>query len=126
MARAVRPGRDRSRGELLADLAGAGAALELGIGTGRIAIPLSQRGVPVHGIDLSPQMVYQLQAKPGCDEIGGRVETYSKPHRYLWPSELDLMARLAGMSLRERWGDWTHAPFTSDSTSHVSVWEKPA
>jgi SAM-dependent methyltransferase len=210
----------------LADLAGAGAALELGIGTGRIAIPLSQRGVPMHGIDLSPHMISQFQAKPGSDEIGvsigdfsttrvdgsfqlaylvrntitnltsqedqvacfrnvathlepggcfvienyipqlqrlparrdrpclhrdpthlgfeeydvaaqiavshhywmvdGRVETYSTPHRYLWPSELDLMARLAGMSLRERWGDWTRAPFTSDSRSHVSVWEKTA
>jgi SAM-dependent methyltransferase len=210
----------------LADLAGAGAALELGIGTGRIAIPLSQRGVPVHGIDLSPHMISQLHAKPGSDEIGvtigdfsttrvdgsfqlaylvrntitnltsqedqvacfrnvathlepggcfvienyipqlqrlppgetvhaftvtpthlgfeeydvaaqiavshhywmvdGRVETYSTPHRYLWPSELDLMARLAGMSLRERWGDWTRAPFTSESRSHVSVWEKTA
>jgi SAM-dependent methyltransferase len=210
----------------LADLAGAGAALELGIGTGRIAIPLSQRGVPVHGIDLSPHMISQLQGKPGSDEIGvtigdfsttrvdgsfqlaylvrntitnltsqedqvacfrnvathlepggcfvienyipqlqrlppgetvhaftvtpthlgfeeydvaaqiavshhywmvdGRVETNSTPHRYLWPSELDLMARLTGMSLRERWGDWTRAPFTSDSRSHVSVWEKTA
>jgi SAM-dependent methyltransferase len=210
----------------LAGLAGTGAALELGVGTGRLAIPLSRRGVRVHGIDLSPHMISQLQAKPGSDEIGvtigdfsttrvdgsfqlaylvrntitnltsqedqvacfrnvathlepggcfvienyipqlqrlppgetvhaftvtpthlgfeeydvaaqiavshhywmvdGRVETYSTPHRYLWPSELDLMARLAGMSLRERWDDWSRAPFTSDSTTHVSVWEKPA
>jgi SAM-dependent methyltransferase len=209
----------------LAELAGAGAALELGIGTGRIAIPLSQRGVRVHGIDLSPDMVAQLQAKPGSDGIGvtigdlattnvggtftlaylvrntitnlttqdeqvacfrnvaaqlepggcfvievyipelqrlppgdtihafnvtpthlgfeeydvatqiavshhywvvdSRLETRSTPHRYVWPCELDLMARLAGMSLRERWGDWTRAPFTSNSRSHVSVWEKP-
>jgi hypothetical protein len=48
------------------------------------------------------------------------------PSRYVWPSELDLMARLAGMSLRERVGDWTRGAFTSDSTMHVSVWEKPA
>ena len=210
----------------LAELAGTGAALELGIGTGRIAIPLSQRGVRVHGIDLSPDMVAQLRAKPGTDGIGvtvgdfattrvdgrfklaylvrntimnlttqdgqvacfqnvaahlepggcfvievgvpglqrlppgetvrafavtpthlgfeeydvatqiafshhywvvdGQLETLSAPFRYVWPSELDLMARLAGMTLRERWSDWARAPFTSDSGSHLSVWEKPA
>jgi SAM-dependent methyltransferase len=210
----------------LADLAGTGAALELGIGTGRLAIPLSQRGVRVHGIDLSPDMVAQLQAKPGTDDIGvtigdfattsvggtfklaylvrntitnlttqddqvacfrnvaahlepggcfvievyipqlqrlppgetihaftvtlthlgieeydvatqiavshhywvvdGQLETFSAPFRYVWPSELDLMARLAGMTLRERWSGWTRAPFTSDSRTHVSVWEKTA
>jgi hypothetical protein len=48
------------------------------------------------------------------------------PFRYVWPSELDLMARLAGMTLRERWSGWNREPFTSASTSHVSVWEKPA
>ena len=210
----------------LAELAGTGAALELGIGTGRIAIPLRQRGVRVHGIELSPQMVAQLRAKPGTDDIGvtfgdfattrvagtfrvaylvrntimnlttqdaqvacfrnvaaqlepggcfvievmvpelqrlppgetvraftvtpthlgvdevdvasqgsvshhywvvdGRLETLSAPFRYVWPSELDLMARLAGMRLRERWSDWTRAPFGSGSRQHVSVWEKPA
>jgi trans-aconitate methyltransferase len=210
----------------LADLAGTGAALELGIGTGRIALPLSQRGVRVHGIDLSPAMVTQLQTKPGSDEIGvtigdfattsvggafrlaylvfntimnlttqdeqvacfrnvasqlepggcfvievmvpelqrlppgetvraftvtpthlgfdeydvaaqavvshhywvvdGHLETFSAPFRYVWPSELDLMARLAGLTLRERWSDWHRAPFTSDSRQHISVWEKPA
>ena len=211
----------------LADLAGDGAALELGIGTGRIALPLSQRGVRVHGIELSPAMVAQLRAKPGADDIGvtigdfattrvdgtfrlaylvlqhdhepdhagrtgrvlpqrrrasgtrrvlrdrglhpraptaparrdrprvhrdarrssaststtsrrrssfshhywvvdGKLETFSAPYRYVWPSELDLMARLAGMTLRERWSDWNRAPFTSDSTKHISVWEKPA
>jgi Methyltransferase domain len=210
----------------LAELAGTGAALELGIGTGRIAIPLSRRGVRVHGIDLSSDMVAELRAKPGTDGIGvtigdfattrvggtfklayllrntimnlttqdgqvacfqnvaahleprgcfvvevavpglqrlppgetvrpftvtpthlgfeeydaaaqiafshhywvvdGRLETLSAPFRYVWPSELDLMARLAGMALRERWSDWSRAPFTSDSRTHVSVWEKPA
>jgi hypothetical protein len=44
----------------------------------------------------------------------------------VWPSELDLMARLAGMTLRERWSDWNREPFTSDSRSHISVWQKPA
>jgi SAM-dependent methyltransferase len=210
----------------LADLVGTGAALELGIGTGRIAIPLSRRGVRVHGIDLSPDMVAELRTKPGTDDIGvtvgdfattrvdgrfglaylvrntimnlttqhdqvacfanvaaqlepggcfvievvvpqlqrlppgetihaftvtpthlgfeeydvatqiafshhywvvdGQLETLSSPFRYVWPSELDLMARLAGMTLRERWSDWDRAPFTSDSRQHVSVWEKPA
>jgi len=210
----------------LAELAGTGAALELGIGTGRLAIPLSHRGVRVHGIDLSPDMVAQLQAKPGTDAIGvtigdvattrvggsfklaylvrntimnlttqdaqlacfqnvatqlepggcfvievvvpelqrlppgetvraftvtpthlgfdeydvtsqnlishhywmadGQLETFSAPFRYVWPSELDLMARLAGMTLRERWSDWTRKPFMSASRQHVSVWEKTA
>ena len=47
------------------------------------------------------------------------------PCRYVWPAELDLMAQLAGMTLRERWSDWTRKPFTADSITHVSVWEKP-
>jgi SAM-dependent methyltransferase len=211
--------------DLLADLAGHGAALELGIGTGRIALPLAQRGVRVHGIDLSGAMVARLRAKPGAEQIGvtigdfaattvegrfsvaylvfntimnlttqdgqiacfqnvaahlqpggcfvievmvpelqrlppgetvraftltpahlgfdeyevasqglvshhywvvdGRIESRSTPFRFVWPSELDLMARLAGMTLRERWSDWTRSPFTSDSRQHVSVWEKP-
>jgi SAM-dependent methyltransferase len=208
----------------LADLAGTGAALELGIGTGRIALPLSRHGVHVHGIDLSPAMVAQLRAKPGAEDVtvtigdfattrvdgtfalaylvfntimnlttqheqvqcfqnvaahlepggcfvievgvpdlqrlprgetvrpfhvsptrlgfdeydlaaqglishhywltDGQVETFSMPFRYVWPSELDLMARLAGMSLLQRWNDWDRAPFTSRSTKHISVWEK--
>jgi len=54
----------------------------------------------------------------------GHLEVLSAPFRYVWPSELDLMARLAGMTLRERWSGWKHEPFTSDSTTHISVWEK--
>jgi len=54
----------------------------------------------------------------------GQVETFSVPFRYVWPSELDLMARLAGMTLRERWSDWRRAPFTGESRSHISVWQK--
>ncbi len=211
--------------DLLVELAGSGRALELGIGTGRIALPLARRGVPVHGIELSSAMVARLRAKPGGGDIGvtigdfatttvdgafsvaylvfntienlttqaaqvacfrkvaaqlepggcfvvevgvpglqrlppgetihafhvsetrwgfdeydvatqglishhfelldGRVERSSIPFRYAWPSELDLMARLAGMRLRERWGGWNREPFTSDSRKHVSVWEKP-
>jgi SAM-dependent methyltransferase len=204
--------------DFLADLARGGAALELGIGTGRIALPLAARGIRVEGIDLSPDMVAQLRAKPGgadipvtigdfastrvgdgfslayivfntinnlttqeaqiaCFEnvaaqlapggcfvievgvpsaerlrvfnlsethvgvdeydpatqrlvshhfnlVDGRWERLSVPFRSVSPSELDLMARLAGMRLRERWSDWKREPFTSASTKHVSVWEK--
>ena len=53
------------------------------------------------------------------------MERLSVPFRYVWPSELDLMAELAGMRLRERWAGWKGQPFTSESRQHVSVWEKP-
>jgi SAM-dependent methyltransferase len=211
--------------DLLAELAGNGRALELGIGTGRIALPLARRGVRVHGIDLSKAMVARLRAKPGGREIGvtigdfatttvdgtfsvaylvwntimnlttqeaqvacfrnvaahlqpggcfvievvvpplqrlppgetfrvfhwsdtrwgideidvvtqglishhfeivdGKLERTSIPFRYAWPAELDLMATIAGMSLRDRWSGWKREPFTSDSRMHVSVWERP-
>ena len=204
--------------DFLAELAGAGPALELGIGTGRIALPLAVRGVRVHGIDLSPDMVAQLRAKPGGDElpvtigdfsattvdgsfslvyivfntinnltsqeaqaacfanaaahlepggcfvvevgvppseplsvfdlsnthvgvdeyepatqrlvshhfslVDGRWERLSMPFRAVWSGELDLMAQLAGMRLRERWAGWQREPFTDESTKHVSVWER--
>jgi SAM-dependent methyltransferase len=197
--------------------------LELGVGTGRIALPLARRGVRVHGIDLSEAMVARLQAKPGAERIGvtigdfatttvdgpfsvayvvantimnlttqdeqvgcfqnvaahlepggcfvievlvprlqrlppgeryqpfdvspkhvgfdeidvasqylvshhywieeGKIEVVSPPFRYVWPAELDLMAPIAGLTLRERWGGWRREPFTSESTKHVSVWE---
>lgn len=208
----------------LSDLAGDGRVLELGIGTGRLALPLSRRGIRVDGIELSAAMVEQLRSQPGSsgidvtigdfattkltstftlaylvrntimnlttqdaqvecfrnvashldpggcfvievivppwqrlapgetvipfdvspahlgfDEIdvatqnswshhywfvNGEAETFSAPFRYAWPSELDLMARLAGMALRERWSDWSREPFTTQSTSHISVWQK--
>ena len=211
--------------DFLAELASEGAALELGIGTGRIALPLSQRGVRVQWIDLSEAMVAKLREKPGGEEIDvaigdfattrvdgtfslaylvfntinnltsqdeqvacfrnvaahlepggcfvievgvpglrtlppgkrfrvfdfsethigideydverqglvshhfsllddGRWRLVSMPFRYVWPEELDLMARMAGMKLRERWSGWEREPFTSESTKHVSVWEK--
>jgi hypothetical protein len=56
--------------------------------------------------------------------VEGELRTMSSPHRFAWPSELDLMARLAGLTLRERWSDWECQPFTGESRSHVSVWEK--
>jgi SAM-dependent methyltransferase len=212
--------------DFIEQLADGGPALELGIGTGRIALPLARRGVRVHGIDLSEAMVARLRTKPGAEGIDVTIgdfattsvegsfsvaylvfntinnlttqdeqvacfrnvaahlepggcfvievgvpklrrlppgdsfvafdvspthlgfdeydvarqglishhyslvadewEAVSMPFRYVWPAELDLMARLAAMRLRERWSDWNRAPFTSESSRHVSVWEKPA
>ena len=212
--------------DVMAALAGDGAALELGIGTGRIAVPLRARGVRVHGIELSEAMAARLRAKPGAEEIevtigdfatttvdgsfslvylvantimnlttqdeqvacfanaaahlepggcfviqvlvpglrrlppgerfqvfdmsathvgvdeidvatqrlvshhywldGETVDVLAPPFRYVWPSELDLMARTAGMTLRDRWAGWAREPFTNESEQHVSVWEKPA
>src|SRR4051812_29449633 len=63
--------------DLLVELAGSGRALELGIGTGRIAAPLAQRGVPVHGIDMSNAMVAKLRAKPGGEGIGVTIGDFS-------------------------------------------------
>jgi SAM-dependent methyltransferase len=211
--------------DFLAELAGDGRALELGIGTGRIALPLARRGVEVHGIDLSRAMIDRLRAKSGGERIGitigdfatarvegtfrlaylvyntinnlttqatqvacfrnvashlepggrfvievgvpglqrlppgerfvvfaatetqwgfdeydvvnqgmishhfelrdGTIEKSSVPFRYVWPSELDLMAELAGMRSSERWSGWRREPFTATSRRHVSVWEKP-
>jgi SAM-dependent methyltransferase len=194
-----------------------GGALELAIGTGRIAVPLAERGVHLAGIDLSPDMVAELRKKTdgipvaigdmsttrvegtfslvyvvfnsinnltaqdaqvgafanaaahlepggcfvvevgvpntrrlevfdlsdthvGVDEldfatqrlvshhfnlVDGSWQRTSMPFRSVSPAELDLMARLAGMRLRERWADWDRSPFTAESTKHVSVWEKP-
>jgi SAM-dependent methyltransferase len=214
--------------EVLASLAGSGPVLELGIGTGRVAIPLAARGLEVHGIDASPPMVERMRAKPGGERIdvtfgqladvavdrsfslifivfntffallsqddqlrcfanvarrlepGGcfameafvpdvaRFDRGQRVHaidvdvdrvrldvslhrpveqrvdgqhlvitgegvrlvpvalRYAWPPELDLMARLAGLRLRHRWGGWDRASFDDDSKKHVSVYEKPA
>jgi SAM-dependent methyltransferase len=211
---------------LIAELAGDGSVLEFGIGTGRVAMALSQRGIPVSGIELSRAMVSKLREKPGSDaiqvtigdmatttvgasfrvvylvfntimnlttqsaqvacfrnasahlepggcfviecmvpelrrlppgetfrvfygsdgywgideydtvtqslvshhvkDVNGRFDRWSMPARYVWPSELDLMAELAGLSLRERWGDWNREPFTAESCAHISVWQKSA
>lgn len=199
-------------------------ALELGIGTGRIALPLAHTGIEVHGIDTSEAMVGKLRNKPGGEDIPvtmtsfadfrieekfslvyvvfntffallsqeeqlrcfenvsrhlgdggifvieafvpdmtrwdqdqrvaarhltpdhvvlgvdihdpveqrvtsnelviseGGIKMYPVALRYAWPSELDLMARLAGLRLRERWGGWQQDPFTKASTKHVSVY----
>jgi SAM-dependent methyltransferase len=213
--------------DVLAGLAGEGRALELAIGTGRVAVPLAARGVGVSGIELSRAMLDRLRAKEGAADIetvegdmvttrvdgefslvylvfntitnlttqdeqvacfenaaahlapggafvievfvpilqklppGERFHVFTEepgyvafdeydvatqtlfshhvrlrddgtyrrasvPFRYAWPAELDLMARIAGLSLGDRWADWRRTPFTSASESHVSVWRKPA
>jgi SAM-dependent methyltransferase len=216
---------DPSAIDMLAELAGDGRALELGIGTGRIALPLSARGVEVHGIDAAVSMISRLRAKPGSEQItvtegnfaevavqqefalvyvvfntffslstqeeqvqcfrnaaarlsgggcflveafvpdltrftggqvnwatkvttevvemdvgrhdpvtqsvvsqkvvmtDGSVRLYPLQIRYAWPSELDLMAQLAGLRLRERWSGWKREPFTAQSTKHISIYQ---
>lgn len=210
--------------DVLAELARGGRALEFAIGTGRVALPLSARGVPVEGIELSPHMAEHLRRKPGSDAVpvtmgdmctarvagaftlvylvyntimnvttqdeqvatfqnaaahlvpggcfvveivvpqlrrvvpgelgrvftlepdhvgietfddlvgqvtwshhwmavGGQLIRHSAPYRYVWPSELDLMGKLAGFRLQERWADWSRSPFTSESGSQVAVFE---
>lgn len=212
---------------LLASLAGDGRALEFGIGTGRVALPLAATGVEVHGIDLSKPMLDQLRSKPGSERIvavegsfvdtrvegafrlvylvyntimnlttqddqvacfrnaarhleaggcfvievqvprlsalppgerlqpfhvgpnhagfdeyvdlceqtlrshhyyndDGAFRSYSGLYRWAWPSELDLMAQLAGMALKARYGGWNREPFTASSPAHVSIWETSA
>jgi SAM-dependent methyltransferase len=212
--------------DLLAELSGPGPVLELGIGTGRIALPLSARGIRIEGIDASSAMVAKLRARPGGETIpvamgdfaevrvdgryslvfivfntffglltqedqkkcfrntasrlapggtflldlfvpdparfesnqtvraidvgedevalettrydpvrqlitsqrimlrNGAAELYPVMVRYAWPSELDLMAELAGMRLRDRWAGWKKEPFGSSSTRHISVYER--
>jgi SAM-dependent methyltransferase len=212
--------------DTLQDLARGGRILEFAVGTGRIALPLRERGLDVHGIELSPHMAAQLRAKPRGDSVpvvvgdmtttrvpgefalvylvantimnvttqdeqlavfanaaahlrpggrfvvdvivpqlrrvplsesgrvltmtpdhvgietfddvvgqiawsrhwmsvGGRVVRHEAPYRYVWPSELDLMGRLAGLRLEHRWGGWHREPFTAESDRHVSVWQLP-
>ena len=93
-------------------------------------LPPGQNVVPFH---VSPEQwafdVYdtatQAMSSNYVTVSGGHGEYRSIPFRYVWPAELDLMAQLAGMRLRERWGGWAREPFTSDSQQHVSIWEKP-
>jgi SAM-dependent methyltransferase len=209
--------------DTLAALAGGGPILELGVGTGRLALPLAARGLHVVGIDASVAMLDRLTAKPGADRVttvrgdfssfdlgrrfrlvlvafntlfnlpsqGAQVDCFSSaarhlepggafvveafvpdprrhgddtvraPHvvdgtavlvvtrhdpltqqllsarvliedgtirmlpvkiRYAWPSELDLMAKMAGLEVSERWGAWDRRPFTAESTGHVTVY----
>jgi hypothetical protein len=108
--------------DTLAELAGQGAALEFGIGTGRIALPLAERGVRVAGIN---KPGHPGRAGGVLPERRGPGQGVPYEFRYVWPSELDLMARLAGMRLRHRWAGWRREPFTNLSRAHVSVYQKP-
>ena len=79
---------------------------------------------PTHvGVD-EYDVAHQIGTSRHWWVIDGELKTFSSDHRYVWPSELDLMASIAGMSLWERWDDWYRAPFTSDSRSHISIWQK--
>jgi hypothetical protein len=81
---------------------------------------------PTHsGVD-EYDVVHQIEVSRHWWVAEGELNTFSSPYRYVWPAELDLMARLAGMVLRERWSGRQREPFTSDSRSHVSVWKKVA
>ena len=113
----------------------AAAHLEPG---GRFVIEVGRAGAPaaaagrdgagVHGEPDAARLRRVRRRLAGADlapllGVDGALEASSIPFRYVWPAELDLMARLAGMTLRERWADWKRTPFTSESTGHVSVWE---
>jgi len=225
MYRDVQRGDESAAVAFLAHLAGPGPALELAIGTGRIALPLAARGIRVDGVDISPAMVAQLRAKPGGEQLAVTIGDFAEVpvpgtyrlifvvwntlfnlltqedqvrcfenvaahltddgsfvveafvpaflyrlrnhqyveaeaiavdevrldvlrhdaatqmleeshvslsracvrlhpvvQRYAWPSELDLMARIAGLRLKGRWGGWDREPFTASSSAHVSVY----
>lgn len=74
--------------------------------------------------ELAGDTATQAMSSNYIEVSGGRGEYTSIPFRYVWPAELDLMAQLAGLRLRERWDGWTRAPFTSESRQHVSIWAK--
>lgn len=76
------------------------------------------------GIDTFDDPAGQILRSHHWSVVGGRLLRHSAPYRYVWPAELDLMARIAGLRLESRWGDWHRAPFTKDSQQHVSVWTK--
>ncbi len=78
------------------------------------------------GIETFDDLVGQVAWSHHWMQVDGRLVKHSAPYRYVWPSELDLMARLAGFRLRERSQDWSREPFTSESTSQVAVFEKLA
>ena len=224
---ASRPPETVAEVERLAELAAGGRVLELGAGTGRVAIPLAAKGPEVHAIELDPAMIRQLRAKPGIERVithlgdmtdmdvdgtfdlifavfgtlfmlptqddqvrcfrsaarrlapngklviealipqpttydqnrkvtvahaaddrvvlnvsesdpvaqtidtrhvvfsASGIEVHPVHVRYSWPSELDLMARLAGLQLRARWSDWDRRPFTAGDQRHISVYQQP-
>jgi hypothetical protein len=93
-------------------------------------LPAGQNAVPFHvsqtrwAFDVY-DVATQAMSSNYIEVVDGRGDYISYPFRYVWPAELDLMAQLAGLRLRERWGGWTRESFTSESRQHVSIWEKP-
>jgi SAM-dependent methyltransferase len=88
-------------------------------GSAHVPFEVSDRHLGVDTYDLATQ---RLTSHHVWSDATGRTTRFSSEHRYVWPAELDLMARVAGLELAERWGDWVRTPFTSDSVAHVSVW----
>ena len=95
-------------------------------------LPVGQTIVPFRadggglGFDVYDVVTQRFSSQHYAFHADGRVEASPYEFRYAWPAELDLMARIAGLRLRDRWAGWQGEPFTADSTSHVSVWEKHA
>lgn len=135
------PGQTTAAVDFLEGLARGGPALELAIGTGRIALPLAGRGVRVDGIDISPEMVAKLRGKPGGDELGVAIGDYADvdvdgEYRLVFVVANSLWNLLtqddqvrcfenvgAGLRLKERWGGWNREPFTSDPRGNcISVY----
>jgi SAM-dependent methyltransferase len=96
------------------------ALRRLPIGECLLAFDVSDSHVGVDEYDV----VNQTLTSHHYRSSDGRAGIFDSPHRYAWPAEYDLMARIAGLTLRERWSSWRRTPFTAESTSHVSVWEK--
>ncbi|MFN3217940.1 MAG: class I SAM-dependent DNA methyltransferase [Acidimicrobiales bacterium] len=108
---------------------GGSFAVEVGVPDLRRLAPGQDAIVFAHapgyvGYDSYVDLVAQQAVSHHFTADGAGAGEVRTPFRYVWPSELDLMARIAGLDLRERWADWSRAPFTGDSTSHVSVWQK--
>ena len=110
---------------------GGAFVIETGVPGARSLAPTESFRVFHHGdahvgIDEYDPATQRMFSHHYLRQADGSYLRRSLPFRYTWPAELDLMARLAGLRLRERWADWSRTPFTAASESHVSVWEKPA
>ena len=97
------------------------ALQRLPVGERLIAFDVSDSHVGVDEYDVVNQRLTSHHYRSSA----GRAQLFDSPHRYAWPAEYDLMARIAGLTLRERWSSWRRTPFTAESASHVSVWDKP-